>query len=45
MRATSRLLADGRVTIPCTIREELELERGDAVEVEVSKITDNENDT
>lgn len=35
MRVTVRMLADGKVTIPKPVREELELERGDAVELEV----------
>lgn len=35
MRATVRLTVDGKVTIPKTIRDELGLEHGDTVEIEV----------
>jgi bifunctional DNA-binding transcriptional regulator/antitoxin component of YhaV-PrlF toxin-antitoxin module len=38
MRATTRLLADGRITLPSIVRDEMELEHGDVVEVEVHRI-------
>lgn len=42
MRATTRLLADGRITLPSIVRDEMELEHGDVVEVQVRKISDND---
>jgi len=38
MRTTTKLLRDGRVTVPKPVRETLELEHGDVVEVEVRRI-------
>jgi len=35
MRATVYVLEGGKVTIPKPIREELELDKGDTVEIEV----------
>jgi AbrB family looped-hinge helix DNA binding protein len=37
-RFTAKIIADGRVTIPDTLRELLSLNEGDFVEIEVTKI-------
>lgn len=38
MRTTVKVGAQYKITIPKTIREEMELEEGDAVEIDVSKV-------
>jgi AbrB family looped-hinge helix DNA binding protein len=35
MKSTTKVLKDGRVTVPFQIRERLELEHGDYVEIDV----------
>lgn len=37
-KATARVLAEGRVTIPATVREALGIEHGDYVEVDVEPL-------
>lgn len=37
MRATVTVSTDGKVTIPKAIRQELDLEKGDVIEIEVKK--------
>ena len=38
MKSTARVLKNGRVTVPKPVRETLELEHGDVVEVEVRPV-------
>lgn len=38
MRTTVTLTAQGKVTIPKPLREELDLEEGDLLEIEVEKV-------
>lgn len=38
MKATTKILRNGRITVPYTVRETLELEHGDVVEVEVKPV-------
>ena len=43
MEATTKVLEDGRVTIPKPLREHMDLERGDLVKIEVEPLEgDNE---
>jgi len=37
MRATVKVFNRGKVTIPATIREELDIEEGDVVEIDVKE--------
>jgi AbrB family looped-hinge helix DNA binding protein len=39
MRTTARVIANGKVTIPATIRDVLDLEDGDLVEIDVRRIS------
>jgi AbrB family looped-hinge helix DNA binding protein len=43
MRATTRVLENGRITLPCVLRESLELEHGDVVEVEIKRVEESKN--
>lgn len=38
MRATVSVIQGGKVTIPATIRDELNLENGDTVEIDVQPV-------
>lgn len=38
MRATVAVIKGGKVTIPATIRDELELEAGETVEIDVQRV-------
>jgi len=38
MRTTVKVIQGGKVTIPAAVREELEIEKGDVIEIEVSKL-------
>ena len=38
MRTTARLINQGKVTIPATIRDELDVEDGDIVEIDVRRV-------
>lgn len=38
MRSTAKMLEDGRITVPYPVRERLELERGDFVELEIHRV-------
>lgn len=38
MRTTVKVGAQYKITIPKTIREEMDLDEGDAVEIDVSKV-------
>jgi AbrB family looped-hinge helix DNA binding protein len=37
---TAKLLADGRVTVPKPVREQLSLNRGDLVQIDVKPLED-----
>ena len=38
MKATVKVLAGGKVTVPKAIRDELDVEKGDTVEIDVSGV-------
>lgn len=44
MRTTARLIANGKVTVPSQIRNELGVEDGDLVEIDVRPVAVGHND-
>lgn len=44
MRSTTKVLEDGRITVPYAIRESLELEHGDYVEIDVAPVDEEEGE-
>lgn len=44
MRATARLYNNGKVTIPAQIRDALDIDDGDLVEINVQQIKRGQND-
>lgn len=40
MRASTRVLDDGKATIPKPVREHLNLEKGDFIHIDVSRVDD-----
>lgn len=43
MRATVAVIKGGKVTIPATIRDELDLESGDTIEIDVQPVNSHNN--
>lgn len=43
MRATVSVIQGGKVTIPATIRDELDLDNGDTIEIDVQLVNGHSN--
>lgn len=44
MKATAQLRREGRVTIPVSVREQLELDHGDFVVLDIEPVEEGSND-